>query len=754
MTAYRVVGTALPRYFGEGADKVTGQAKYTADIALPGTLRGKLLHSPYAHARIVRIDTAAARALPGVHAVITGADTGQNFYGRGVRDVPLLARERVRYAGERVAAVAADDEDIAKQALDLIEVEYEELPAVFGVEEALTAEAPLLHPDFNSYRGVRPGPAQPGVRGVFEQEAASNAYGHQVIERGDLEKGFAEADLVIENTYVTQRVHQAYLEPHTVLIHVDGDDVHAWGSSKAPFGMRDSLAAAVGLEPERIVVHPTLVGGDFGGKGAPLDAPVCYLLAKATGCPVLMELDYLEEFMSGNPRHATLTRLKTGVKQDGALTAHSVEYLVNCGAYAGYKPGGMIGGANQAAGIYKVPNCRIETAHVYTNTVPGGYMRGPGEPQGIFAIESHMDEIAHRLGIDPLELRLRNLIEDGDEMPAGERLQDVKARETLQASVDASGYGATKALRVGRGIAMGERPPGGGEGNAAVTFQPDGRIILGTPIYDQGVGTYTVLRQIVAEELQVSPERITLEIWDTTAVASDSGLAGSRGTHLQTTVSTQAAREAIKALLAHAAETLGCPEDVLSFRGEEIRRGDIEESMPWPDLLTRSGKSISGQGHYTSQGRSHVTSFTAQIAEVSVDEETGAVKLLRFTTAHDVGQVINPMSHQGQINGGVMQGIGYALMEELRVEDGRVTSLSFGDYKIPTIRDIPELQTALIESQSGVGPYQIKGIGETPLGPVAAAIANAVEDAVGVRIRDLPITAEKVYAALKTQKQG
>jgi carbon-monoxide dehydrogenase large subunit len=613
----------------------------------------------------------------------------------------------------------------------------------------MAPDAPILHPDFNSYRGVRPGPAPAGTRGLFALDEPSNAYSRTVTERGDIEAGFAAADVIVENTYVTQRVHQAYLEPHSVLVSLDGERVHVWGSTKAPFNLRDALAFAVGVPGESIVVHPAMIGGDFGGKGAPIDAPVCYLLAKATGRPVVMVSDYIEEFMAGNPRHATITRLKTGVKQDGTLTAHQVQYYVNCGAYAGFKPGGLIGGANQASGIYRVPNCRIESTHVYTNTIHGGYMRGPGEPQGIFAIESHIDEIARRLGIDPLDFRLQNLVENGDPFPNGEMLDDVKAKETLRAAADASGYSEPKPPLVGRGMAMGERPPGGGEGNAAVTLKRDGSIVLGTPIFDQGVGTYTILRQVVAEELQADPDKVRIEVWDTTAVQSDSGLSGSRGTHLNTTVASEAAQDARAELLRRVAALLDCPADVLSLRDGAVWRDDTRQAVAWPELLTRAGQDVTGRGHYQSEGRSHFTCFTAQVAEVAVDPETGQVTLLKFTTAHDVGTVVNPTAHQGQINGGVMQGIGYALMEDLRVEDGRVTSLSFGDYKMPTVRDIPELRTVLVEAESGAGPYQIKGIGETPLGPVAAAIANAVADAVGVRIRELPITSEQVYRALK-----
>ena len=462
-----------------------------------------------------------------------------------------------------------------------------------------------------------------------------------------------------------------------------------------------------------------------------------------------MVSDYIEEFLVGAPRHATVTRLRTGVKRDGTLVAHQVDYMVNCGAYAAFKPGGTIGGANQAAGPYRVANCRIESTHVYTNTVPGGFMRGPGEPQGVFAIESHMNEIALRLGVDPVEFRLQNLVVDGDEMPNGEQLEHVRARETLQAAAEAASYNQPKPPLFGRGVAIGDRPPGGGVGTSEITLKPDGSATIGTPIFDQGTGTYTTLRQIVAEEFQVAPERVHVEIWDTDAVDVDSGVAGSRATRVNAIVAHEAAQETKRELLRLAVKELGWPEESISVAGSQIRRLDIEETVSWSQLLTRAGQTIRGRAHLETTGRSRISSFVVQVAEVSVDPETGQVKLLGLTTAHDVGQIINPIGHQGQINGAIMQGIGYALMEELKVEDGRVVSLSFGDYKMPTVRDIPPLKTVLLESSDGVGPYAIRGIGESPTAPVAPAIANAVADAIGVRIRDLPITAEKVYHTLR-----
>jgi CO/xanthine dehydrogenase Mo-binding subunit len=706
---------------------------------LPGTLWGKALHSPYAHARIVRIDVEAARSLAGVHAVLTGADVRSGPYGRVIKDLPILAYDRVRFVGERLAAVAADDEDIAQAALDLIEVEYEELPTVFDPLAALDPTAPILHPEFDTYIGAEP------------VGRPTNAYHHTELVRGDPARGFAAADLVVKNTYRTPKVHQVYLEAQSVLVAAEGDHVQVWACGKAPYDLRRALAVAIAVPEERITLNPVSIGGDFGGKATPADLPTAYFLSKATGRPVRMVLDYLEEFLAANPRHSTLIELTTGVKRDGTITAHEVRFVVDAGAYAGYKPRGVIGGANQAAGPYRIENCRIESTHVYTNTVPGGHMRAPGEPQGLFALESHIDEVARQIGIDPLDFRLRNLVSEGEETAFGARYQGVRARETLRAAAEAAGYRAAKAELVGRGIAIGDRGPGGGQGNAAVTLNPDGSVVLGTAIFEQGTGTYTTLAQVVAEELDLAPERISFDVWTTDAVAFDSGLGGARGTRVNTAVAYEAATETKRELFALAGRELDWPTESLVLRGDEVRRTDTEEAVRWPDLLTRAGQSVTGRGHYGETGRAPVTSFTAQVAEVAVDPETGAIRLLNFTTAHDVGRIVNPVGHQGQINGGFAQGLGYALMEELVVEDGRVTSLSFADNKIPSMMDIPPLKTVLVQSESGVGPYQVKGIGESSIGPVAPAIANAIADAVGVRVRDLPLTAEKVYRALRSK---
>jgi len=426
---------------------------------------------------------------------------------------------------------------------------------------------------------------------------------------------------------------------------------------------------------------------------------------------------------------------------------------VNSGAYAGYKPAGIIGGANHAAGPYRCANTRVESFQVYTNTVPGGHMRTPGGPQTVFALESHIDEVARALGVDPYDFRMQNLVEDGETNAAGETFARVRAKETLRAGAEAAGYGQPKRAHVGRGMALGDHAAGGGHGSATVTASPDGSVVVGTPIFEQGTGTYTTLLQIVAQELAVAPERVRLDPWDTGAVPDDSGIGGSRGTRVATAVGYAVAQDAKRALMQVAADAARLPLEEFEFGTDGVirHRANGVPARAWSEILAATGQTAVGHGEASLAGRAEATAFAAQFAEVEVDPETGAVRLLAFTSAHDVGVILNPVGHQGQVAGGIVQGIGYALMEELRVEDGRVTTLSFGDYKIPSMRDVPPLKTVLLPSEDGVGPYQVKGIGENSNTPVAAAIANAVADAIGVRVRNLPITAEKVYRTLQAQ---
>lgn len=733
---FRVIGTSARR--ADAGEKVTGAARYTADMAVPGMLWARSLRSPHAHARIASIDASRAVALPGVRVVLTGADVRGVRFGRRLRDVPVLADDRVRFVGERVAAVAADDPETAGTACQLIDVVYEELPAVFGPEAAIAHDAPVLHPDVNSYGGL-PRPVD-GHLNAF----VSNSWGV-----GDVAEGFARADLIVEGTYATQRVHQGYMEPHACLVWIDeGGQVQIQASTKAPHRLKADVALALDLPIEQVRVHHATVGGDFGGKGSPMDVPLCYFLAKATGRPVRATMTYAEELAAGNPRHASVTTMRTGVKRDGTLVAHEARILFNSGAYGGFKPvpGVNLPGAAHAAGPYRIPNAFIEAVHVYTNVVPGGFYRGPGAVQANFAIESHIDVIAAKLGMDPIALRRHNLIAPGDMTAIGHEAPAMNPVGTLDAALATSGWDTPKPAGIGRGISIAYKGQGGGQSSAGVELRPDGTVVLHTSVFEQGTGSYTAFRQMVAEELGLAADEVLVEPWDTDEAPFDSGIGASRVTRVAVPAVHEAVTQARAELVELAASVLGWPPAAVAMEGHDLVRRDTRDRQPWREVLSAEGRTIATLATNAEPEESPVASFMAQVAEVSVDAETGEIKLLRVTSAHDVGQVLNPIGHQGQINGGVMQAIGHSLMEEVGVgDDGRVDVASLADYKLPTAIDLPELRTALVESEDGLGPYRTKGIGEYAIEALAAAIANAVADASGVRVTSLPITSEKVF---------
>ncbi len=736
MTTHQVLGNPSPRV--DGYAKVTGKAGYTTDKSLPGMLWSKCLRSPYPHARIISIDVSKAIALPGVHAVLTGEDVKGVLYGRRMRDVPVLAYEKVRFVGERVAAVAAMDPEIAQRAVDLIDVEYEVLPAVFEPIEALQPEAPIIHENIQQYAGL-PKPL----------DRPTNGFVKDVWGRGSIEIGFQESEVIIEGTYSTQRTHQAYLEPHAGIVWIDEEGrVQVWAPNKAPHRLKLNLADAIGLELEKIVVHHSTIGADFGGKGSPMDIPVAYFLAKKTGRPVKTVLTYAEEFSAANPRHPSIIWMRTGMKKDGTFLAHEAKILFNSGAYGGYKPvpGVNLPGAAHAAGMYRFPHSRIEATIVYTNSIPGGFFRGPGAVQATFAMESHMDVIASKLGIEPLELRRKNLVEKLEDLPNGFPGISMEPEQTLDAAINASGYLNPKPNGIGRGIAVCFKDQGEGVSSSAVTFNADGSIILNTSVFEQGTGTYTALSQIVAEALGIDAKLITVIPWDTDDGPFDSGVGASRVTRVSGPSAYEAAKLALSELLNRAAVEMECKFEELQLDGTFISRIGHSDQIAWTKLVDSSP----AVGRFTNEEheRSPIGSAMVQIAEVAIDKETGRITLLKLTSAHDVGVVINPTGHQGQINGGVAQGLGQAMMEELIVDQGYVQTLSFADYKLPAITDMPQLVTALVTTDEGSGPYKTKGIGEYSIEGIAAAVANAVQDACGVRISDAPVTAEKIYQKL------
>ena len=723
--AHRIVGKPIGRL--DGIEKVSGEARYSGDVTLPGLVWGKALRSPLPHARILRIDTTKAKALAGVLAVLTARDLPNILVGRRMFDMPLLARERVRFIGERVAVVAALDPDIAEEALALIDVEYEDLPAVFDPVEAIKDGAPILHENPGAYDGAPPERPHPNVQSVLR------------FTLGDVEAGFRAADRIFEHTFRTQLDHQGYLEPHAGVVAIDEDGrVQVWASNKMPFRLKELLSQALQLPPAQIRVNLTPIGGDFGGKGSVMDLPLAYHLARATGRPVKMVMRYTEELMAGNPRHPAVITLRTGVSKDGRIVARRVKALFNSGAYAAFKPAPSVnlGGTGMGAGVYRIPNLLIEGLCVYTNNIPCGHARSPGEPQMVFAGESHMDMIARELSLDPAEFRRRNLLRDGDLLANGHHLEHVRASETLEAALKASHWSEPKpGPWIGRGAAMTHRHIGVGFTNARVRLESDGTVTLLIALPDTGTGAHLVLRQVVAEVLGLPLDEVEIEIATTDDFTTDSGVGGSRVTHTGGRAAYHAAEKLKEQIQAEAAK-LGEPASALSAIAQ---------------AAAREGRTLEASHFYDAKAHGAVTSFTAQVAEVAVDPATGQVTVRHFTTAHDVGTIINPIGHQGQIEGGLIQGLGFALMEEMKTEDGQISTLSLGDFKLPTIQDIPPLTTVLLEDAVGPGPFNAKAIGEGSISAVAPAIANAVANACGVRILDLPITAEKVYFALRAK---
>jgi carbon-monoxide dehydrogenase large subunit len=747
MTAYSVLGTRVTRE--DGPDKVSGQHLYSADVILPGMVWGKVLRSPYPHAKILHINTSRAERLTGVRAVITGSDTQGMRVGRFMRDVPPLAEDKVRFVGEKVAAVAADDPDIAEEALNLIEVEYEPLPAVFGPLEAMQPGAPIIHENSPTYDSSS-GPVQPQGNIVYHNEWSG----------GELDRGFRESDLVFEHTFTTPWVHQGYMEPYSCIVAIDDSgQIQVWANNKQPFRLRWQLAGALGVEENQIRVNPCGIGGDFGGKAGAMNVPLAYTLAQRSGRPVQMVMSYIEELMAGNPRHPSNITIKTGMKRDGTFWARETRVVYNGGAYGGFRGSLNLGGARQAGGgPYRVPNYKIDSYMVYTNNVPCGSYRAPGEPQAVFAIESHIDMIAREMGIDPYELRLKNVVREGDESGTGQSFHHLRGEETLRRAAEEAGWDSPKqGPNFGRGIALGQRPQGQAVFIARVGMDETGQATIYSSVPDTGVGFYTVARQVVAEDLGIRAEDVAVARVDTDQVPFDTG-AGAGTSVGAAHAALGAAQEVRQTLTGLAAEFYGWPEERIVFRNSRVFvEGTPEADIPIGELTSRAvaatGAPILGESTTDAQ-EPEVTSFCAQVADVEVDPETGQVTVHRIVTAHDVGTIYNPLGHQGQIDGAVIQGLGYALMEELQSEEGRISTLSLGDVKIPTTIDIPQLVTVLISSEEGNGPFQGKAIGENPISPVAPAIANAVEDAVGARIQDLPITAEKVRNALRGSGQG
>lgn len=713
MSASELLRTPERRIDGEA--KTTGRARYTADLRVPGALDVAFVRSPYPHARIRSVDTAHARALPGVRAVLTGAEVRPQRLGRRLQDWPVLCWDRVLFIGDRVAAVAADTREIAEEAVRLIDVDYEELPPVLDMAEALRDDASVLHPEAGSYRflegrGERPAAPHP------------NHQGHVAESHGDVDAAFARATRVFEHEFATPRIHQAALEPHACIVWIEGDRVRVVSANKAPFNLRDQLAATLGVDRERIVVDNGAIGGDFGGKGLSIDEFALYHLAMATSKPVRAVTRYSDELTTANPRHASRIRLRTGVDAEGHIVAHESFALFDGGAYAAGKPTVrlMVEGGVRTLEGYRVPASRHEAATVYTNQVPGGHMRAPGQPQNTFASESHLDLIARALGIDPLELRRRNVASRGDPTTSGEPWHGPDLRALLDRAAIEIGAERPRGSGDGVGFALGVRHVGLGSTTISLRLERDGTIEARTGVGDQGGGQHTLIQRIVAATLGVAPAAVLVRRLSTEG-PPDPGIGGSR----VTPVHGGAALAAAKALQAR-------------LNGRSV--ADAAAALA-------AGEGIEASATHDATAADH--GACAHATRVTVDRETGTVRVVDAVLVVDVGQVINPVALRGQLEGGFVYGLGMALTEDLALADGRVRAANLGDYKLPTIADVPPLRIVHLSDDHGAGPYGARSAGELVNPGVPAAVANAVEDACGARVHTLPVTAERVWTALR-----
>lgn len=662
-----------------------------------------VVRSQVPHGRIVAIDCREARAAAGVTGVFTGRDIGLKLYGRRVRDVPVLAVDELRFVGERVAAVVAESRSAAEKAAATVIVEVEELPPTLDAEQALTPGSPRVHETPWAYPGA-----------VVSEADPHNLQSRVHHGRPDeVEQRLAGSRHVVDHVYRFASGHQGYIEPQTCVASVDADGtVHVWMANKSPYRLRAQLAACLDMPPERIEIHPVAVGGDFGGKGSPMDAPLCVELARRTGRPVKLVQRYDEDLSSANPRHSGRIRVRVGCDGDGRLTALAADALFDGGACAGFKPIATVSlhGLVDIGSSYRIPAAAVEARIAYTNTVPRGHMRAPGAPEAVFAFESALDELAGEAGIDPAEIRRRNLLRTGEANPWGETWLESRGLETLEAALAAyCPLEVDGGWRHGRGIAVYDRPTS--TGKTSLRLLPHGEgIVAEVPMPETGTGAHTVVREGLARELAIEPGLVEVRQVSTAALPHDDGVGGSRVTAALSKAVAEAASAFIDGGSSEAVTVVVDP-------------GDTPQ----------------------------VTAFCVQIAQVAIDPLSGQVRVLEILSAVDVAEVVNPHAHRLQIEGGAAMGYGLACLEDLVMRDGRVWAANLGEFRIPSTVDVPAWRTVLVEGGRGVGALGVKSVGELSNVPTAAAIAGAVADAAGVRVRDLPITAEKVYALLRSE---
>lgn len=750
---YNVVGTRPIRH--DGLDKVIGAAKYGADIQLTGMLFGRVLRSPYAHARIRGIDSSKALALPGVTAVVTAKDFPiiadrilDLAEARGnVRLLAehIMANEKALYKGHAVAAVSATSPHIAEQAMALIEVDYEVLKPILTIKESMADDAPLIHENLSTHFKL-----ERFARGD-DTGVKSNIAGHIQHKLGDIEKGFAEADVIVEREFSTQTVHQGYIEPHAATATWAGDGrLTIWTCTQGHFAIRSSCSAILDIPESEIKVIATEIGGGFGAKATTYLEPLVAILSKKSGRPVKITMTRKEVFEGTGPASATNMRTKIGATKDGKITAAQLWMAFDAGAF----PGSPVGGATLCAtGPYNIANLLIDGYDVVTTKQKVQAYRAPGQPQGSFSVEPVIDELAEKLGMDPMEFRLKNAVKEGDRMPNGvphPHFGTVEMEEAMKAHPH---YTAPLAgPNHGRGVAVGYRWQGGQASSATINVNSNGTVNLITGSVDIG-GTRTAVAMQAAEILGISAEDVSPTVVDTDTVGYTANTGGSRTAFDTGIAAIQAAEEIKRLMISRAAILWEAQEEDITFNNGTFICAKTEDSLSFKELssrLMRTGGPVTCSVSMSSPGSGPV--IAGNIVDVAVDPETGKVDVTRFTAFMDVGTAIHPAYVEGQLQGGAVQGIGWALNEGyVYDEDGAMLNSSFLDYRMPTALDVPMIDTVMIEVPNPKHPFGVRGVGEASLIPPLAAIALAVSDAIGVRMRDLPLTPDVVLEAIESK---
>jgi CO/xanthine dehydrogenase Mo-binding subunit len=770
---HKYIGKSVTRV--DLTSKLTGHATYGYDFSVPHMLHGKVKRSPHPHAKILKIDTTAASSLPGVRAVITANDVPNSLYGVMLKDTPMLARDRVRYVGEAVAAVAADTVEIAEEAIDLIKVEYQQLPFVTDAEEAAKSTAVVIHPELSSYKAGPPFP-------VRTDPSRPNVGNHYHVDHGDVEEAFKKADFIIENRFTTAAMQHMHLELSAAVAKVEHDGrVTIWSATQSPHMIRQQVSDILKIPHSRIRVIAPYEGGGFGSRLEVHTEPISVALAMKSGKPVRVALTREEVFTSTLVRHPYIITMKDGVQRDGKIIARDMKVILNGGAYSGGF--GMSVCRNcifGAVSTYNIPNFRFDSIRVFTNSPSGGAFRGYGSTQVDWAIECQMDCIATQLHLDRIQLRKLNLLHAGDKNAIGETMKNVNHDGVTERVLDNLKLGSKpesgSVWKRGKGFALTTKYTTAPTASAAtLRILDDNTALLFISAVEIGTGSDTIFSQIVAEELDCPMESVIVSGPDTQFTPFDDGANSSRRTYYMGNAVKMAAVDAKNQILQRASKVLNVPVTELVLENWKVHEQSGSKSITLPELFvkdqTRSGAFLPGTGDLIGRGVWHekvgfldpatgrstsdrvVTYYTpvATGVEVEVNVETGQIKFLSVYCAVDVGKALNPLNVEGQIEGGVVQGLGGATFEEVILAEGKPINTNLADYKVPLSLGTPYVKAFVLETPEQNGPFGARGVGEGPITGIAPALANAVADAVGARVFDLPLIPEKILASIQTK---